>query len=123
MHNGLMDRRSFPHRSNHHRTAIAGGLGMIWLLVAMIPVAIGGGMLQPTINSLITKRVSPLEIGGMLGISAAFLESGQCICPAPGRGIFQATNATVMLLFWGGLMGLLYRPGPAQTETGSRGSE
>jgi undecaprenyl pyrophosphate phosphatase UppP len=35
-----------------------GWLGLIWILVAMVPAAIGGGILQPSINSLLTKRVT-----------------------------------------------------------------
>jgi hypothetical protein len=33
----------------------------------MVPASIGGGLLQPGLNSLITKRIRPDEIGGMLG--------------------------------------------------------
>jgi MFS family permease len=99
-----------------------GWLGLLWILVAMIPVAIGGGMLQPTINSLITKRVTPLEIGGILGISAAFLSLANAIAPLLAGAIFQAVGPTALFLVWGGLMGLLYlvavsrlRPGPEET--------
>ncbi len=86
----------------------SGWLGLAWLLVAMIPVAVGGGILQPTINSLITKRVSPMEIGGILGISAAFLSLANVFAPIMGGLLLQATGATVLFLFWGGLMGALY---------------
>ena len=60
-------------------------LGLIWILVAMVPVAIGGGVLQPTINSLITKRIEPSEIGGTLGISAALLSARECAGAADRR--------------------------------------
>lgn len=86
----------------------SGWLGLAWLLVAMIPVAVGGGILQPTINSLITKRVSPKEIGSILGISAAFLSLANVFAPILGGLLLQATGATVLFLFWGGLMGTLY---------------
>ena len=58
-----------------------GWLGLVWLLVAMIPAAIGGGILQPSINSMITQRVDPNEVGGTLGISAAFLSGSNAITP------------------------------------------
>ena len=38
-------------------------LGLAWLLVAMIPAGIGGGILQPAINSLLTKRADSNETG------------------------------------------------------------
>lgn len=84
-----------------------GWLGLLWILVAMAPVGIGGGMLQPTINSLITKRVEPLEIGGMLGISAAFLSAANALAPVMGGAIFEAVGPTALFLIWGGLMGVL----------------
>lgn len=85
-----------------------GWLGLLWLLAAMVPIAIGGGMLQPTINSLITQGVSPKEVGGMLGISAAFLSLANVFAPLLGGALFQSVGATVMLLVWGLMMGSLF---------------
>lgn len=84
-----------------------GWLGLLWILAAMVPVAVGGGVLQPTINSLITKRVEPVDIGGMLGISAAFLSAANALAPVMGGAIFEAIGPTALFLIWGGLMGLL----------------
>jgi DHA1 family tetracycline resistance protein-like MFS transporter len=84
-----------------------GWFGLLWILVAMVPVAIGGGVLQPTINSLITKRVEPVDIGGMLGISAAFLSAANALAPVMGGAIFEAIGPTALFLIWGGLMGIL----------------
>ena len=70
-----------------------GWLGLAWILVAMMPASIGGGVLQPSINSLITKRIEPDEIGGMLGISAALLSAANAIAPLIGGAIFQALGA------------------------------
>lgn len=85
-----------------------GWLGMAWILLAMVPVAIGGGILQPAINSLITKRVTPLEVGGMLGISAAFLSAANAIAPIIGGLLFQAFGSAAPFIVWGILMaGLL----------------
>ena len=36
-----------------------GWLGLAWLMVALVPASIGGGILQPALNSLITKRIEP----------------------------------------------------------------
>ncbi|MCZ7673265.1 MAG: MFS transporter [Chloroflexi bacterium] len=49
-----------------------GWLGLVWILAAMVPLSVGGRVLQPAINGLITKRVEPLEVGGMLGVSSSF---------------------------------------------------
>jgi DHA1 family tetracycline resistance protein-like MFS transporter len=84
-----------------------GWFGLLWILVAMVPVAIGGGVLQPTINSLITKRVESVDIGGMLGISAAFLSAANALAPVMGGAIFEAIGPTALFLIWGGLMGIL----------------
>lgn len=84
-----------------------GWLGMAWILVAMIPVAIGGGILQPAINSLITKRITPIEIGGMLGISAAFLSAANAIAPIIGGLLFQTFGSGAPFIFWGLLMAVL----------------
>jgi DHA1 family tetracycline resistance protein-like MFS transporter len=85
-----------------------GWLGLIWILIAMVPVGIGGGVLQPTINSLITKRIEPNEIGGTLGISAALLSGANALAPLIGGLLFQLTGSTVMFVLWGLLMAGLW---------------
>ncbi|UCH59511.1 MAG: MFS transporter [Anaerolineales bacterium] len=85
-----------------------GWLGISWMLVAMVPAAIGCGMLQPSINSLITKRVNRDEVGGMLGISAAFLSGANAIAPLIGGVIFQALGASAPFLLGGMLMAVLW---------------
>jgi MFS family permease len=67
----------------------AGWLGFVWLMVAMIPAAVGGGVLQPSINSLLTRRSGPTETGGILGISAAFLSGSNALAPLVLGAIFQ----------------------------------
>src|ERR1051325_7013828 len=48
-----------------------GWAGIVWLLVASFPAALGGGVLHPAINSLITKSSDRSEVGAMLGISSS----------------------------------------------------
>ncbi len=84
-----------------------GWLGLGWILVAMIPAAIGGGMLQPSLNSLITKRVERAEVGGMLGISAALLSGANAVAPLLGGAIFQALGASAPFLLGGVVLALL----------------
>ncbi len=83
-------------------------LGLIWILVAMIPTSIGGGVLQPTINSLITKRVEPDEIGGTLGVSAALLSGANALAPLLGGLLFQVGGATLTFVVWAAILGVLW---------------
>ena len=78
-----------------------GWLGLGWILVAMIPAAIGGGVLQPSINSLLTRKVSPLEIGGTLGISAALLSAANAIAPPGGWSPFSKDKLECAVHIWG----------------------
>jgi DHA1 family tetracycline resistance protein-like MFS transporter len=84
-----------------------GWAGIAWILATMVPVAIGGGLLHPSINSLITKRVDRVDIGGMLGISAAFLSAANALAPVIGGAVFQAFGSTAPFFLGGVLMALL----------------
>ncbi|HPS41075.1 MAG TPA: MFS transporter [Anaerolineaceae bacterium] len=76
-----------------------GLLGLGWILVAMIPAAIGGGVLQPSINSLLTRNVSVVDIGGTLGISAALLSAANAFAPVIGGVLFQRIYSGAPYLF------------------------
>ncbi len=88
--------------------ANTGWLGLAWLLIAMIPTGIGGAMLQPTLNSLITKRVAPTEIGGILGVSIAMLSLANALAPIFGGAIFQIAGASAPFWAWAATMGVLF---------------
>jgi MFS family permease len=81
-----------------------GWLGLAWILAAMVPLAVGGGMMRPVINSLITKRVEPEEVGGMLGISVSFVSAANAVAPLIGGALFQAIGPRAPFFFGGGLM-------------------
>lgn len=85
----------------------SGWLGLTWILIAMIPASIGGGILQPAINSLMTKRVAAGEAGGILGISAAFLSGANALAPLLMGVLFEAFGSTAPFLFGGSLMAVL----------------
>lgn len=85
-----------------------GWMGLGWILVAMIPASIGGGILQPSINSLITKRIRKDEVGGMLGISSAFLSAANAVAPLIGGAIFQVLGSSAPFFFGGLLMAALW---------------
>jgi DHA1 family tetracycline resistance protein-like MFS transporter len=76
-----------------------GVIGLGWLLLAMVPAAIGGGVLQPSVNSLLTRKVSIEEIGGTLGISAALLSAANALAPVLGGALFQNFGSSAPYLF------------------------
>ncbi|MGA9532892.1 MAG: MFS transporter [Anaerolineales bacterium] len=85
-----------------------GALGLVWILVAMIPASIGGGLLQPSINSLITQNGSVAEIGALLGLSASFMSAANALAPAIGGAIFDQLGASAPFLFFGLIMAALF---------------
>ena len=84
-----------------------GWVGLAWLFVAMVPATIGGGILSPSINSLITKRVSGAEVGGMLGVSASLVSAANAITPIAGGALFQLLGTTAPFLIGGLAMAAL----------------
>ena len=84
-----------------------GWLGLGWILFAMIPAAIGGGVLQPSINSLLTRSVSPAEIGGTLGISAALLSAANAFAPLAGGAVFERIGSSAPYVMGAILAGFL----------------
>lgn len=79
--------------------------GLAFLLLAITPVSFGSGLLQPSLNSLITQRVSAQEIGGALGLSAAFLSLANVVGPLWGGVAFDFIAPFAPFLI-GGLMSL-----------------
>ncbi len=98
-----------------------GWFGIVWLLVASFPAALGGGVLHPAINSLITKSADKRDVGGMLGISAGFYSAANAVAPLFYGSLFQWLGAPVPF-FAGGLILLILwflapRAIPKQGET------
>jgi DHA1 family tetracycline resistance protein-like MFS transporter len=63
------------------------------LLVIMLPLALGGGMLNTVINSAITKVVTREEIGGTLGLSTSLESVSRVIAPSAGGFLLQNLGA------------------------------
>lgn len=98
-----------------------GWLGFAWILAAMVPTAIGRAILSPSINSLITKRISAAHIGGTLGVSSSLVSAANTITPVLGGAIFQWMGSSAPFLIGGVVMGGLLlgaarhiRPGPEE---------
>jgi DHA1 family tetracycline resistance protein-like MFS transporter len=87
---------------------VVGWIGLIWILVAMIPASIGGGILQPAINSLITQNARTDRAGETLGLSSGLMSAANAVAPLIGGAVFQTLGATAPFLAFGGLMTLLF---------------
>lgn len=83
-------------------------LGVGWLLAALLPASIGGGILRPGINSLLTKRVVAGDVGGVLGLSSAFNSAANAIAPVLGGALFQMLGSTAPFLTFGLIMLVLF---------------
>ncbi len=80
-----------------------GWFGIIWLLLASFPAALGGGVLHPAVNSLITKASNKNEVGSMLGASAAMYSAANAVAPLFYGALFQWFGGPVPF-FVGGLI-------------------
>lgn len=67
----------------------SGLVGLLVLLLAMVPISVGSGLLQPSMNSLLTQRTDPTQVGAILGLSSAFLSLGNIIGPLWGGIAFD----------------------------------
>lgn len=85
-----------------------GIFGVVWLLVALVPLSIGGGLIRPTLNSLMTKRVNKAQFGAILGLSAAAVSAANALAPLLGGLLFQQYGSTAPFLLGGILMGGLF---------------
>jgi MFS transporter, DHA1 family, tetracycline resistance protein len=74
------------------------------MLVVMLPLALGGGMLNTIINSAITKAVSREEIGGTLGLSTSMESVSRVVAPSAGGFLLQNLGAWAPGVFSAALM-------------------
>jgi MFS transporter, DHA1 family, tetracycline resistance protein len=88
--------------------AARGWRGILWLVVVSLPAALGGAVLHPSVNSLITKSSDPGDVGGMLGISAAFYSAANAIAPIFYGLLFQWFGAPVPFMAGGLILLLLW---------------
>ena len=78
--------------------------GVIWLIVAIVPVSIGAGLIRPALNSLITQRVPAVEYGRALGVSSALVSAANASAPLLAGYIFQQAGSSAPFLLGGVLM-------------------
>jgi MFS family permease len=78
--------------------------GVLWLVVAIVPISIGAGLIRPSINSLITQHVDENEYGQALGVSSSLVSAANASAPLIGGLIFQSFGPTMPFLLGGLLM-------------------
>ena len=84
-----------------------GFAGVIWVFIVVIPLTIGAGLIRPTLNSMMTKRVGKGDYGSILGVSSSFVSAANASAPLIGGYLFQQYGASTPFFIGGGLMFLL----------------
>lgn len=84
-----------------------GLFGFLWVLIVILPISVGGGLIRPNLNSLMTKRVNNADYGSMLGLSASFVSLANAVAPLIGGLIFQTYGVGTPFLAGGMVMGVL----------------
>ena len=85
---------------------------VLLLMVALLPIAMAGGLLNTILSSTLTKAVEPQEIGGILGLSTSMESLTRVISPTLGGlllgavgawapGAFSATLTLLVLIYVG----------------------
>lgn len=79
---------------------------VLTLMLDLIPVALAGGVLNTVINSAISKSVTPVEVGGTLGLAASLESLTRVFSPTLGGLLLDTLGAwapgvfSALLLFW-----------------------
>ncbi len=81
--------------------------GLLWMFIVIVPLTIGAGMIRPSLNSLMTKRVGSQAYGGILGLSASAVSAANAAAPIVGGLIFQQYGASAPFLLGGVVMAVL----------------
>ncbi len=72
--------------------------GFLWLLASLVPLSIGAGLIRPSLNALITQRVTRTEYGAALGLSAALVTLANAVAPLLGGLVYQQYGMTAPFL-------------------------
>jgi DHA1 family tetracycline resistance protein-like MFS transporter len=75
-----------------------GWLGLIWLVMALLPVALGGAVLRPVLSSMISCEACGGRAGATLGISAAVVSLMNAAAPLVGGLAFTMSTGTPFIL-------------------------
>ncbi|MEO1163635.1 MAG: MFS transporter [Chloroflexota bacterium] len=81
--------------------------GVLWVLVVVVPLSVGAGLIRPSLNSMMTKRVSKGDYGSILGVSSSFVSAANAIAPLAGGYLFQRYDVTTPFFVGSALMFVL----------------
>jgi MFS transporter, DHA1 family, tetracycline resistance protein len=81
--------------------------GILLTLLAIVPLSVGAGLIRPSLNSLMTKRVTSDDYGSVLGASAAFVSAANAMAPLLGGLVFQRVGPVAPFAIGGGIMAVL----------------
>ncbi|MCA9887826.1 MAG: hypothetical protein KC546_05615, partial [Anaerolineae bacterium] len=81
--------------------------GVLWFVVALVPLSIGSGLIRPLLNTLLTKAAGDASFGVVLGFSSAAVSAANAAAPIVMGLIFQQYGAGMPFLIGSGLMALL----------------
>ncbi len=98
-----------------------GWIGLVWVFAALVPASVGGGLLQPSINSLLTRRIDQSETGGILGIGSSLVSAANALGPLAGGALFQFFGAPAPFWTWGFLTALCVIPARKVGKIGAAG--
>lgn len=68
--------------------APGGWAGLLVLLIALIPISLGGALLRPLLTSMISVEASASNMGSATGIAAAVVSAANAIAPVAGGLVF-----------------------------------
>ncbi len=85
-----------------------GWFGIIWLVIASFPAALGGGVLHPAVNSLITKASDKNEVGAMFGASSAMYSAANALAPLFYGSLFQWFGGPVPFFAGGFILAVMW---------------
>jgi MFS family permease len=81
--------------------------GLLWVFVVSVPLAVGAGLIRPSLNSLMTHQVEAGQYGSVLGLSASVVSAANAGAPIMAGLLFQQYGVTAPFLIGGVLMGAL----------------
>lgn len=78
-----------------------GYLGVTLLFVMLVPATIGGYLIMPSINSLVTQHSPSAELGSILGISTSVVSLSHIFAPIMGGALFRWFGSTAPFMAGG----------------------
>lgn len=72
-----------------------GWSGLVWVALAIVPIAIGAGSIFPGVNSMLTQRVPEDQVGEILGVSAGYFSLASAISPVLLGLVYKFGGATL----------------------------